>query len=65
MFEIVDGRIVRAVKDLRISDNMQRILENVKMISKDRKIIQWWEVQIPVVTGFVLCKDVGITRSKK
>jgi len=65
IFEIENGKIVRSVKDLRVSDNMQRILESIEMISKERKTIQWWEVTIPVVAGFVLCKDVGITRSKK
>jgi len=65
IFEIENGKIKRSLKDLRISDNVQRILENIAMISKERKTIQWWEVQIPVVTGFVLCKDVGITRPKK
>lgn len=65
IFEIENGKIKRSLKDLRVSDNMQRIVENVEMISKDRKTIQWWEVERPVVTGFVLCKNVGITRSKK
>lgn len=65
MFLVENGKIVKPVKDLRISDNIQKILEKIQLISKKTRTIQWWEVTIPVITGFVLCRDVGITKSKK
>ena len=65
MFEIKDGKIVKPIKGLRLSDNMQHVLESITSISKDSKTIQWWEVQIPVVTGYVLCKDLNMTKSAK
>lgn len=65
MFEIKDGKITRPIKGLRISDNMQRILENIVAISKNPQQIEWWEVTSPVVTGHVLIKDLNLTKSAK
>jgi PmbA protein len=65
MFEIKDGNIFKPVKGLRLNGNMQKILESITAISKDRKMIQWWEVQIPVLTGYALVKDVQMTKSAK
>lgn len=65
MLEIKNGKIIKPIKGLRLSDNMQHILESVVAISKEPKTIHWWEVQIPVVTGHVLCKDLNMTKSAK
>ncbi len=65
MFEIKDGRITRPVKGMRLSDNMKRVLENVQLISKERRQIKWWEVTKPVLTGWVLCRDLNLTKSTK
>jgi len=65
MFEIKNGKIIRPIKGLRLSDNMQHILENIISVSKAAKIIHWWEVEIPIVTGHVLCKDLNMTKSAK
>lgn len=65
MFEIKNGKIARPIKGLRLSDNMQHVLESIHAISKDSKTIQWWEVEIPVVTGHVLCKGLNMTKSAK
>lgn len=65
MFEIKDGKIGKPIKGLRLNGNMQKILENILSISKDRKMIQWWEVQTPVLTGYTLVKDVQMTKSTK
>ncbi len=65
MFEIKNGKITKSVKGLRLSDNLQHVLESVTVISKGSKTIQWWEVETPVVTGYVLCKGLNLTRSAK
>jgi PmbA protein len=65
MFKVENGRIVGPIKELRLSDNMQHILENVVAISKEREQIEWWEVSIPVLVGHVLCKGLNITKSAK
>lgn len=65
MFEIKNGKLGRPIKGLRISDNMQRILENIVAISKNPQQIEWWEVTTPVITGHVLVKDLNLTKSAK
>jgi PmbA protein len=65
IFEIKNGKITRPIKGIRITDNMQRILENVIAISKKPQQIEWWEVTSPVVTGHVLVKDLNLTKSAK
>jgi PmbA protein len=65
MFEIKNGRITKPIKGVRITDNMQRILENVIAISKTPQQIEWWEVTMPVITGHVLVKDLNLTKSAK
>lgn len=65
MFEIKNGKITRPIKGLRISDNMQRILENIVAISKTPQQIQWWEVTTPVITGHILVKNLNLTKSAK
>jgi len=57
----VDKKGMHAVKGIRISDNMQRILENIEMLSKQQKQIFWWEVETPVFSPYAMVKDVSIT----
>ncbi len=65
MFEIKNGKIARSVKGLRLSDNLQHVLESMQSISKDTRTIQWWEVETPIVTGHVLCEGLNMTKSAK
>jgi PmbA protein len=65
VFEIKNGRLARPVKGLRLSDNMLRILQAVKAISKEQHWIRWWEVDIPTFTPYVLVEGVGISTTKK
>ena len=46
---------------MRISDNMERILKGIKMISRERKQIFWWEVETPVFSPYAVIENVGIT----
>jgi PmbA protein len=63
IFLIIDGEIAKSLKGIRISDNLQRILENIIGLSNKSEWIIWWglENQIPVLTPHVLVKDVNIT----
>jgi PmbA protein len=65
IFLIKNGEIVKSVKDIRITDNLQKILENITGLSNKQEWIIWWglENQIPVFTPYVLVKDVNITKS--
>jgi len=61
IFLIKNGEIVRSLKGIRISDNLQRILLNVIRISNKPEWIQRWGSENPVFTPYVLVKDVNVT----
>lgn len=65
IFYIENGKIKHAVKQIRVSDNMLRILNNIAAIGREPQNIIGWEVEVPVSTPHVLVKDVNITRSVK
>ncbi|MBO8173692.1 MAG: TldD/PmbA family protein [Thermococcus sp.] len=64
-FLIENGEIVKPVRNIRVSDNFQRILESIVALGKELYHIHWWEVRTPVFTPYVLIKDVGITKATK
>src|SRR2546426_966879 len=63
MFLIRNGKLGPPVKGLRVSDNMIHILQSTRAVSRGRKWMRWWEVDIPTYLGHVLVGRVGITRS--
>ena len=63
MFQIKNGKLGPPMKGLRLSDNMIRILQSTKAVSKGRKWMRWWEVDIPTYLSHVLVDQVGITKS--
>jgi len=65
-FLIKNGEYIKSVKDIRVSDNLQRILENVVDASNKPEWIIWWgfDFQVPTLTPYILVKNVNITRSK-
>ncbi len=65
IFLIENGEITGAIKNIRISDNIQRMLLNISGIGKVPEQIHWWEAEIPVHTPYIRVKDVGITRATK
>ncbi|WP_461867215.1 TldD/PmbA family protein [Thermococcus sp.] len=64
-FLIENGEITKPIRNIRVSDNMQHILEGINALGKDLYHIHWWEVDTPVFTPYVLVKDVGITKATK
>lgn len=65
IFLFKNGEVVKSVKDIRVSDNLQNILQNVSKVSNKSEWIMWWglDYQVPVFTPYVLVKNVSITRS--
>jgi PmbA protein len=65
IFLIKNGEIVKSLKDIRITDNLQKVLEKIIGLSSKPEWIIWWglETQTPVLTPYVLVKDVKITKS--
>ena len=65
VFEIKNGKLSHPLKGVRLSDNMIRILQSVKALSKQVHWIKWWEVDTPTLTPYALVEGVGITTAKK
>lgn len=61
MFIIEKGELGRPVRELRISDNMLRILANVVAVGKEVEQVKWWEVQTPTFAPPLLVKGVNLT----
>lgn len=63
LFVIRNGELWRPVKGLRITDNLQRLLENISALSSKPETILWWGMddQIPSTTPYVLVKDLNLT----
>ncbi len=63
IFFIENGKLKKAVKDIRISDNMKNILNNINQISNKSEQVMGWETEKPVFTPFVCVKNINITKS--
>ncbi|MGB9740957.1 MAG: TldD/PmbA family protein [Candidatus Bathyarchaeia archaeon] len=65
IFLIEKGEIKQSLKDIRISDNILNMLNNVAAISKERQHVHWWgEADPPSLAPYVLIKNVNITKSR-
>jgi len=62
IFLIEDGQITRPLKEIRISDNVLKLLTNVTHLGNDTEQIYSWESEIPTFTPSVTVKDVQITK---
>ncbi len=63
IFLVKNGEIKGAVKNIRISDNLQRMLENITATGRNLEQIHWWEAETPVNVPYIRIRDVGITRA--
>jgi len=65
IFLIENGEVKQSLKDIRISDNVLNMLNNITAISKERQHVHWWgEADPPSLSPYVLIKNVHITKSK-
>jgi PmbA protein len=65
IFLIEEGEIKQSWKDIRLSDNALKMLNNIVGISKERQHVHWWsEADPPSLSPYILMKDVQITRPK-
>lgn len=64
MFRIKHGEIAESIRDLRISDNMLRILNNIVDLSESRVWVRWWEVEIPTLAPYALIGKLNFTKSR-
>jgi PmbA protein len=64
-FYIENGEIKNAVAELRVSDSIPRQLQNIFLLSKERRWVKWWEVNIPTFSPWIAVREVPITRAVK
>ena len=65
IFLVENGEIKKSIKNVRISDNIERMLMNIDAIGNEIYQIHWWECEIPVNVPYLRINDVGITRATK
>ena len=62
-YMVENGKVVKALKGMRAGDDLQRMFSSVKMMSKHREWIEWWEVDTPTLCPWILVDGVKITRA--
>jgi len=60
---VEDGRVTKSLSGLRMSDGLERIFSSVRLLSRERDWIEWWEVDTPTLCPWVLVDGVKITRA--
>jgi len=60
---VENGKDTKTLKGMRAGDDLQRLFSSVKLLSKERAWIQWWEVDTPTLCPWVLTDGVTITRA--
>ncbi|MGP8125586.1 MAG: TldD/PmbA family protein [Nitrososphaerales archaeon] len=62
-FLVENGKVTRSLKGMRAGDDLQRMFSSVRLLSKDREWIEWWEVDTPTLCPWMLVDGVKITRA--
>ena len=62
---IENGEVKGSLTNFRISDNMLRILNNIKLIGKEVYSVKWWDAPIPTYTPHIMVSDVNFTTAVK
>lgn len=65
LFLIKNGKIIKSLKNLRVSDNMLKILNNINKIGNNSEQIVSWEANTNVKCPSILVRDVNITKAKE
>ncbi|MBI2507992.1 TldD/PmbA family protein [Candidatus Woesearchaeota archaeon] len=60
-FLIKNGKIAGNLKNIRISENILRLLKNVDCVENKRRYLRSWEARTPVLTPHILVKGCKIT----
>ncbi|AWR93798.1 TldD/PmbA family protein [Acidianus brierleyi] len=58
-----NGNIEGVAGRLRIADSLNNIIGNIEELSKERYLVKWWDAPLPVLSPYVLIKDVKITKA--
>jgi len=64
IFYIENGKVKYPIKNIRISENLIKILKKVYALGNKQEQVRGWEVETPCLTPAVLAKGVNITKPK-
>ena len=63
VFLIENGEIKQSWKQIRVSDNILKILKSITDISSERQHVHWWlEAEPPSLSAYVLARNLQITK---
>jgi PmbA protein len=57
------GNVVKSLKGMRMSDDLLRMFSQVKLLSKKREWVEWWEVDTPTFCPWILVEGAKITKA--
>ena len=57
------GKVTKSLKGMRAGDDLLRLFSSVRLLSKKREWIQWWEVDTPTLCPWILVDGMTITRA--
>lgn len=60
---VENGKVVKTLKGMRLGDDLARMFSSVRMLSRDREWVEWWEVETPTLCPWVLIDGAKITRA--
>ncbi|MEE9236890.1 MAG: TldD/PmbA family protein [Thermoplasmata archaeon] len=64
IFRIKDGEIVEVWKDIRLTDNILNLWQQIDAVGRETHQLKWWyEVPRPVFAPYAVARDIEITRS--
>ena len=60
---VESGEVKAPVKGIRVSDTLERMFSSIRLLSKEREWVQWWEVDTPTLCPWVLVDGVTVTKA--
>jgi PmbA protein len=60
---VENGKVVKPLKGMRAGDDLERLFSSVRLLSRQREWIQWWEVDTPTLCPWMLVDGVTISRA--
>ncbi len=64
ILRVKKGEIVGSVKDVRVTENLVKLLQKIASVSREREHVYWWlESFTPSTVPYILVKKLNITRS--
>ncbi|MHA1776451.1 MAG: hypothetical protein DRO88_03455 [Promethearchaeia archaeon] len=65
LFYVENGEIQYPIRNVRLSDNLLRMMKNIIQIGRDVQQVQWWEVRTPTFIPTIKVADCHITAPTK